>query len=362
MRLLPPGCEEGWTPYAWLIYLSMFLVYPLLGHASALTWVLSIGAVAAFLPLYFWGYWLEGTRVLWPMAGILAIGLAFAQFNPGASVFFIYAAGFLGEIGEPGVAVRYLAALLALLGAESWLMNLPPYFWIPGLVFSALIGGVDIHFAQRRRMNRKLRMAQEEIEQLAKVAERERIARDLHDLLGHTLSVIILKSELASKLVEKDLTRAVTEIRDVERISRDALTQVRQAVKGYRSAGLDTEFRDAQETLRTAGIRVNASVETVNLTPAQETALVLALREAVTNVVRHAKAATCDLRLRRAASGCELEIVDDGIGGTSTEGSGLSGMRHRVESLGGTLDRDSNPGTRLIIRLPLDNVRSIGAA
>jgi two-component system sensor histidine kinase DesK len=362
MRLLPPDHEQGWTPYGWLVYLLMFAMYPLMAGQSVLHWALTLAGIAAFLPLYFWGYWLEGRRILWPIGGILAIGMAFAPFNWGASVFFIYAAAFIGEIAEPGIGVRYLAGLLAILGAESWLLNLPPYFWIPAAVFSALIGGVDIHAAQRRRVNRKLRMAQEEIEQLAKVAERERIARDLHDLLGHTLSVIILKSELASKLADKDMARAVAEIRDVERISRDALTQVRQAVKGYRSLGLEPEFRQAEETLRTAGIRVDSAVEPVSLTAAQEIALVLAVREAVTNVVRHAQATSCELKLRRSSSGCELEIKDDGRGGTAFEGSGLSGMRQRVESLGGTLDRDSAQGTRLTIRLPLDNLRSIGAA
>ena len=122
-------------------------------------------------------------------------------FANGASVFFVYAACFVGEVGEPVIAVRYLAAVLAIIGIETWILNLHPSFWIPALVFSALMGGMDIHQAQRRRMNRKLLMAHEEIEQLAKVAERERIGRDLHDLLGHTLSLIILKSELASKLM-----------------------------------------------------------------------------------------------------------------------------------------------------------------
>jgi two-component system sensor histidine kinase DesK len=277
-------------------------------------------------------------------------------------VFFVYAACFVGEIGEPVIAVRYLAALLAILGTESWLLQLHPAFWIPAVVFTSLMGGVDIHEAQRRRMNRKLRIAQEEIEQLAKVAERERIGRDLHDLLGHTLSLIILKSELASKLADKDPERAVEEIRDVERISREALAEVRQAVKGYRSSGLDSEFRHAEETLRTAGVTVDAVLEPVALTPAEEGALVLALREAVTNVVRHAQAKCCELRLRRGDSGLVFEIGDDGRGGNAPEGSGLSGMRQRVETLGGTLERDGRKGTRLTIRLPLSNVRSIGAA
>jgi two-component system sensor histidine kinase DesK len=303
MRLLPAKSELGWLPYGWLIYLLMFALYPLMARLSAWNWGLTLLGVGVFLPLYFWGYWLGGRRILLPIAGITAIGCIFAPLNPGSSVFFVYAACFVGEIGEPVISVRYLAALLAILGTESWLLQLHPAFWIPALVFTSLMGGVDIHEAQRRRMNRKLRMAREEIEQLAKVAERERIGRDLHDLLGHTLSLIILKSELASKLADKDPERAIEEIRDVERISREALAEVRQAVKGYRSSGLDSEFRHAEETLRTAGVTVDAVLEPVALTPAEEGALVLALREAVTNVVRHAQAKCCELRLRRGDSG-----------------------------------------------------------
>jgi two-component system sensor histidine kinase DesK len=362
MRLLPAKSDLGWLPYGWLIYLLMFALYPLMARLSAWNWGLTLLGVGAFLPLYFWGYWLGGRRILLPIAGITAIGCIFAPLNPGSSVFFVYAACFVGEIGEPVIAVRYLAALLAILGTESWLLQLHPAFWIPAVVFTSLMGGVDIHEAQRRRMNRKLRIAQEEIEQLAKVAERERIGRDLHDLLGHTLSLIILKSELASKLADKDPERAVEEIRDVERISREALAEVRQAVKGYRSSGLDSEFRHAGETLRTAGVTVDAVLEPVALTPAEEGALVLALREAVTNVVRHAQAKCCELRLRRGDSGLVFEIGDDGRGGNAPEGSGLSGMRQRVETLGGTLERDGRKGTRLTIRLPLSNIRSIGAA
>ncbi|HLJ44724.1 MAG TPA: sensor histidine kinase [Bryobacteraceae bacterium] len=352
MRLLPKDSEEGWVPYAWLVYLAFFLAYPVLAGGWR-TWALTIVCISAFLPLYFWGYWLDGKKVLIPMAGIAAIGMLTAKWNPGSSVFFVYAAAFVGEIGEPSAGLPYLGAIIALAGGEAWLLGLSVNFWIPAILFAALIGGVDMHAAQKRRMNRRLRMANEEIEHLAKVAERERIARDLHDLLGHTLSVIILKSELASKLAEKDPSRAATEIREVERISREALAEVRQAVKGYRSEGLASEMKRARDTLTTAGIQVEASAEPVPLAPAQESVLVLALREAVTNVVRHAQARTCRIRFGRGPSCCELEIADDGRGGASTEGTGLTGMRERVETLGGAIVRDSERGTRILIRLPL---------
>jgi two-component system, NarL family, sensor histidine kinase DesK len=165
--------------------------------------------------------------------------------------------------------------------------------------------------------------------------------------------VIVLKSELASRLSATDPARAADEIRDVERIARDALTQVRAAVRGYRSAGIASELKSARETLETAGIQVETHIETPALSPAQEGVIALALREAVTNVVRHAHATFCRLTLRRNGPYCELEIQDNGRGGTDEEGSGLIGMRQRVETLGGALERDGSHGTLLRIRVPV---------
>jgi two-component system sensor histidine kinase DesK len=223
---------------------------------------------------------------------------------------------------------------------------------MPSIVFTAMIGGIIVQQYQKKRLTAKLLMAQDEAQRMAKVAERERIGRDLHDLLGHTLSLIVLKSELASKLAESDPARAAAEIRDVERISREALSQVRSAVQGYRS-GIDQEFAAAQRALAAAGVRVEASVESPELPASQENVLAMALREAVTNVVRHAGATVCRLRVRRVENWCELEVSDDGRGGPLEEGNGLSGMRQRVEALGGILERDGSRGTLLRIRVPV---------
>lgn len=362
MRLLPPNSEVGWTPYAWLVYLVFFVMYPIFGHASKKEWAFAALGICVFLPMYFWAHWQEGRRAIWAVAGLAALGSVYAPFNPGASVFLIYAACFTGQIGESKIAFRYLAALLMLIAGESWLLRLPPQFWMLALFFSAVVGAADIHFSQQRRVNRKLRLAQEEMEHLARIAERERIARDLHDVLGHTLSLIILKSELASKLADSNPARAVAEIRDVETISREALAQVRAAVKGYRSAGLESELVHAERTLETAGIRVETSIDLPSLPLAHEGVLVLALREAVTNVVRHAQATFCRVRLEKTSGWCEMEVSDNGRGGESPEGSGLSGMRTRVEALGGTLMRESGRGTRLRIRLPLHPSIATGVA
>src|SRR5262249_10791299 len=182
--------------------------------------------------------------------GMVALSVAFAPINPGANTFLIYAASFLPFVVEtPRRAFFWLAALLGLMGAESWLLHLSSTFWLIGFIVSIPVGLANVYFAEKGRGDAKLRMAHKEIEHLAKVAERERIARDLHDVLGHTLSVIILKSELAGKLMERDPERAKAEIADVERTSREALAEVRSTIRGYRSHSLEAELKQAQSAL-----------------------------------------------------------------------------------------------------------------
>jgi two-component system sensor histidine kinase DesK len=351
MRLLPKG--QDWTPFAYLIYLVYYLVVPFFVPVPAWYRVLTVAATLVGLALYFAGYWIRDRRILWIVAAFVALGVAFLPSNPAASVFFVYGAAYLGKVFEPREAYRYLAAILAVASIEAAVLQLPPWSWIPALVFPALIGAVIIQQYSRKRLTDRLLLAQDEAQHMAKVAERERIGRDLHDLLGHTLSVIILKSELASKLAATDPARAAEEIRDVEQISREALSQVRAAVQGYRSGGIDREIAAARSALESAGVRIEASVEAPRLSPSQESVLAMALREAVTNVVRHAGATACRLTLRRNAGWCELEVADNGRGGTVQEGNGLSGMRQRVEALGGMLERDGSAGMLLRVRVPV---------
>jgi two-component system sensor histidine kinase DesK len=221
------------------------------------------------------------------------------------------------------------------------------------VVISALIGAVTIQAAAKAAGDAKLRMAQEEIERIAKLAERERIARDLHDVLGHTLSVVVLKSELAQKLMGRDPARALQEMADVERISRQGLAEVREAITGYRSSGLAAEIEHVRDTLTAAGIDATIEARPVTLAPAQETALSLALREAATNVIRHSAATRCHIRFYAQDGSALMEVQDDGRGGDAPFGNGLSGMRERIQALGGALMRETDRGTRLMIRLPL---------
>lgn len=352
MRLLPRTPEGSWLPYVWLVYSGYFLLAPALGRPTARDWALTVAGFVAFLVLYFAGYWLRGKRVLWAAGGILLLGVLYVPFNPGASCFFIYAAAFVGYAGPPRFAMICLGVLLAILGLEVWMLDIPPYAWIPAAVFSVIIGGVNIHQGEVSRANARLRLSQEEVERLAKTAERERIARDLHDVLGHTLSVIALKSELAGKLVERNPERAGREILEVERISREALREVRTAIAGYRSEGLQAELARARLALESSGIKLEYFTQPVDPGPARETVLALALREAVTNVIRHSGARTCRISLQEENGEVVLEVRDDGRGGASPFGIGLSSMRERVEGLGGRMERLVEGGTALIVALP----------
>lgn len=353
MRLLPEKNAFGWAAYAMLAYLGFFLIDPIMGHAGVVTWAWTLLGIAIFLVLYFSLFWTCGRKTLLGCFAVILLGVMYMPFNDGASCFFIYGTSFLAFQLKEKRGYQVIAGIALLLGAELYLLHKPPVSFFVDIGLTAVIGLINVHFAQRAREQKKLIRAQEEIEHLAKLAERERIARDLHDVLGHTLSIIVLKSELASKLVDMDPARARIEMADVENTARTALAEVRQAIGGYRSNGLVAELAQARATLETAGITVECNQASVPLLATQESVLALAVREAVTNVVRHAHAARCRLELHAADGVCRLSIQDDGRGGIQAEGNGLAGMRERVEALGGTLRRETRGGTRLHITLPL---------
>ncbi len=360
LRLLPPDHPLGWTPFAWLIYLSFFLLVGLLNN-SPRDWMIYAAAIAVFLVLYFRGFWIKGTPLLRIAFGIVAIGLLVSPRNPGASCFFIYAAAFLGEIGSPGRSIRWLAVIVGIIALHTWIWSLPPHFWIPAIVFSILIGGTNVHFGEMRRKDQALIKAHELAEQLARTAERERIARDLHDLLGHTLSVIVLKSELAAKLADRNPARAAAEIRDVEQISRNALAEVRRAIHDYRGERIADELAGARKALAAAGIALHDEVQPLPLGADEERALALGLREAVTNVVRHSRATECRVTVEHIGNVVRLTVADNGIGGPVTEGAGLSGMRTRVAAVGGRVDLERGAGRRLALTVPAPQVLSTRA-
>jgi two-component system sensor histidine kinase DesK len=354
MRLLPNNRDHGWAPYAWLVFLSFFYFQPIFGHAGLKEWLLTISATLAFLTLYFGIFWVKPPITYLLLSCMAAMGMAFASLNPGASVFIIFTASFIPWVlGSSKRGLAALAGLITLLGIDVLLLHPPPGFWLTSLVVTLGVGLSNIHFAEKNRTDYKLRMAQGEVEHLAKVAERERIARDLHDVLGHTLSVIIVKSTLAGKLLEKCPEKARSEIADIEKVSREAMAEIRNTLRGYSTYKLSEEIQRAESALSSAGVTLESETAEINMTPAQESVVALIMREAVTNVVRHSQARNCRLRLAANDGDCILEIHDDGRGGSLLEGNGLRGMRERIEALGGTITRDMSAGTRLTFAFPL---------
>ena len=357
MPLIPKNRDHGWAPYVWLVFLAFFFFQPVLDpHTTGKDWLITISAVVVFLTIYFalfqvckpWNYLL--------LAAMAAMGLSLARINEGSSVFMIFTAAFMGwVIDDPKWAFAGVGSLVLILGFDAYFFRSPVGFWATSIVVSLGVGLSNIHFAERNRSDRKLRMAHQEIEHLAKVAERERIARDLHDVLGHTLTLIVVKSTLAGKLFEKDPRKAKHEIAEIEAVSRAAMAEIRNTLRGYSLYKLSDELQRAKSALESAGVEVEWEAVELSLTPAQESVAALIMREAVTNIVRHAHARNCWLRLARDNGNCVLEIQDDGRGGLHSEGNGLRGMRERVEALGGRFERDtaSGSGTKLKFEFPL---------
>src|SRR5579859_3101314 len=362
--------KRNWA-WIWLGYTGFLFIQPILDPSRGV-WIGTLAVFVTFLSI-FYGYVRatddgQPTRY-WMIAATFALGLITFPWNQGASTFFVYAAAFLPFSIESTRRVLWLFLLecIVILG-EGTLFNrigFPEPFQIPwpstfiAIFLVVIIGGGNILFAEQKRAECKLRAAQEENIALAAVAERERIARDLHDVLGHTLSLIVLKAELAGRLIPIDPARAIAEIADVERTSRTALAEVREAIGGYRARGLAAEIDAARLTFDSAGVILIAesnSAQAAALSPQEETALALVLREAVTNIVRHARATTCRLNFVTEAGQRRLVVEDDGQHTVTREGNGLRGMRERIESLGGhfLLERGiaQNRGTRLTIELP----------
>ncbi|GAB3734637.1 sensor histidine kinase [Silanimonas algicola] len=349
--------QRAWRRLNLVYLIFVFLPLGWVDEDLPLAVGLTFAALAVFLPIYWKSFFFDGRMGLLAALAMAATGFALTPWNPGGNTLLIYAFASLGFSQRWRVAVLATAALLAAYAAWLWALAMPmPFLAAPALIGGAVLAGAILGQREMRR-NERLRLTQAEVDRLARVAERERIARDLHDLLGHTLSVIALKSELARKLAERDASAAATHIGEVEQVARDALRQVREAVTGMRSAEIANELVSARLAAVGAGLAFEAEVDPLPpLDAAQENALAMGLREALTNVLRHAKARQVQVQIRRQGRAVQLEVQDDGVGSTKSPGNGLSGMRERAEALGGQLSVDSaeGAGTRLRLLLPLD--------
>lgn len=345
-----------------LIYLGNLLWGPLLDPASTwLAWVLVAVVVSTFVPMYVLA-WLRPSRARWwATVPTTVIGIATTPFNAGATVLFVYAAAFAGFSESRRVALRWFIGLSALLCLFS-VVSFVPMPWrlygiVPSLLFLWLIGTLQVSWTEQERAETELRLRNARIEHLATLAERERIARDLHDLLGHSLTAVIVRAQLTNELITLDPARARDEAAEIERTARAALTEIRDTVSGWRQASLDAELASTRTTLSSLGVEVvvrwDAKLAIVGST---EHELALALREAVTNVARHAKASTCHVALDTHDGELRLVIADDGVGGVGgepREGNGLTGMRERIAALGGRVSYHGSAGTTVTIAVPL---------
>jgi len=356
-RLHARLAEQGWAPLWSLLYLGfLFMNYNTRPYWLSFTFA----SMLVFLPLYFIAQLRTGRRQL-PFAMTVALlGYLLLPQNTGANTYLVYAGAMLGA---SGIGLRallkwiFVAALVFAL--EAWLLGWPDQYVGLSVVITAMLMvaiGAANHFHNEKRLRQaELKLSHDEVRRLAALAERERIGRDLHDLLGHTLSLITLKSELAVKLFDRDPLAARREIVDVEQVARDALGQVRRAVTGIRTAGLGAELASARLLLESGDVRLDYATTSVVLPPEVETVLALTLREAVTNIQRHARASRARVDIVTDAGEARLSIVDDGVGSVIVPGNGLSGMRERLALLDGRLEIESvrGRGTRICASIPL---------
>ncbi|MFF9000820.1 sensor histidine kinase [Streptomyces achromogenes] len=237
------------------------------------------------------------------------------------------------------------------------------------VILVVLIGFAMTGVGQLVRTTIELRKARATVAQLAANEERLRLARDLHDLLGHSLSLITLKSELAGRMLPGHPEQAARQVADIEQVSRQALVDVREAVTGYRRPRLAAELAGAQVALAAAGVvaEVPADPDLTGVPEEAESALAWALREAVTNVVRHSGADRCAVRLLRHETldgpVLELTVEDNGSGGSGKgPGNGLSGLTERLQKAGGTLRAGrARQGFRLVARVPTGPLTDVGS-
>jgi two-component system sensor histidine kinase DesK len=358
----PPACDPAEAGMRWfsLLYLGFLFVpalAPWLGSRGA-DWPATFLSLAVFLPLYVLLHRHRDWRATAAVVAMTTLGCLLLSRNPFANTYIIYACAGAAYLPQPRgwlVALASLVAFAFVVLAQGY----PPPTSVFLIALTALIAGLvmasNLMMRAKAAKQAALRLSQEEVGRLAALAERERIGRDLHDLLGHTLSVIAIKSELAARLAERDPAAARAEIEDVERIAREALGQVRGAVAGMRAVGLKAELANARLALGAVEVDFEYACIDEPMPPEIETVLALALREAVTNIVRHARARRVEARLARDGERLVFGVRDDGRGGARLDGNGLTGMRERVEALGGSLSLVSlaGQGTDLEIRLPV---------
>jgi two-component system sensor histidine kinase DesK len=364
----PPLSFEYGSAMFWLLFLALPVADTLGGHYSVV-WksaAVAIGAAFALLYIVVCVYhalpW-RSPRYAWSAVGAMAAAASVLTVRSDSNwaMLFIFTASLAAALMPPRVNRMAVFGCVALLVGS---------LAVAGDAFGDIIGygtttlGIGILltlFHELQDKNEQLDAARTELARLAVGAERERFARDLHDLLGQTLSVIALKAELAGRLADADPAGAQREINEVRDVARTALGEVRDAVGGYRRPTLDQELDGARAALAAAGVRAEVIRDSVALAPEIDSALAWTVREGATNVIRHAGATVCEIRIAATLEGAQVEIRDDGPGDCGSldagrsPGSGLTGLAERVKGLGGAVDAGPlrEGGFRLAMTVPL---------
>lgn len=319
-------------------------------------WVTGLSFVT-FIALYALAYIRPCRHTPWYGLAMALLGYVTLHVNSaGGTSYVIFAGSFMGTWGRPWVCVARMVAVLA---GYIVAANLSPNWgWQPTLILSLVyifVSVANLLWRVNAQKEWELKLSNDEVRRLAATAERERIGRDLHDLLGHTLSLITLKLELSRRLIDRDVDAARREMEEAEHVARHALAEVRSAVTGIRATGIAAELASARVLLNSSAVTFNYLTEMPVLPARMESELALVLREAVVNIHRHARATTAEAKVEMIGNELSLCISDNGRGTGGSEGNGVCGMRERVSALGGTLVFESarGKGTRVLIRVPL---------
>jgi two-component system sensor histidine kinase DesK len=347
--------------FAFLLFLGFPLAH-VVGHPPA-PWhlVLVLAALAAFVVLYLRIMWApRGEReTLASLVAMAAIALVVGVDDTAEwATMFVYVGAAAGLRLHPPAAQQWIAGATLATAAVSAAGAYPLGDAVSYVLYAIGVGALLRGYARLVTLNAELRAARGEIARLAVGEERLRFARDLHDLLGHSLSVIALKSELARRVIGSDPERAEREVRDIESVTREALVEVREAVSGSRRMTLEAELRGAEAALDAAGIDAVVTIAHATFAPEVETVLAWAVREGTTNVIRHSGARHCAIRVHAGLSDAGVEIVDDGAMGVDGggAGSGLTGLEERVRRRAGRLEAGRRPGGggfRLAVDVPV---------
>ena len=346
--------------WIWLVF-SLWYFFPVYYMPSAFGKTLLIGAYLLFVSLYLWAITLNSQQVWKPILGISLLALAIAPYTPGSGTFFSYVGFLVGFSYRTKIWLAVTALLTGIIIGIHFYFKYP----LPSFAFPALCGLITIGiigYVEKLRLEARIsqQKSYQEIEQLAVIAERERIARDLHDLLGHTLSSIALKAELAEKLLSQARHEQVQQhLSELHQIARNSLSLVRQTVSGYKHRGLSGEVMELCEKLRQNGFIVDLAGDIPQLNPRAETAVILALTELTTNVLRHSNGNHCQIEFRQEGDKILVSMRDNGEVKTIIPGNGLRGINERLYALTGDLQSSFHKGCEFIISLPRNELNQM---